>query len=232
MNKDIGIMIALQKHWDAMNEYIADNQDMIRMCENRDAEYASLLKKIDNQKQSIFNLKKNISEYDLELAALNIRLKKLIERRDGISNDKELNAIDKEISQVEASVSIIEENDLQLMTSLEESEKEIASLVSEQSVMENEINNLKLKVKEKTFINDEKIANHRSLFDELMAGLSLLYKNKFEKLLNSKGGKAIAPVRSGICSNCNCKIPPHLALDVNSTEKVLSCTNCGRYIYS
>jgi predicted nucleic acid-binding Zn-ribbon protein len=61
--------------------------------------------------------------------------------------------------------------------------------------------------------------------------LPSMYKSKFVKMISSRDGKGVARVEGEICGSCNFKIPSFLAIEASKDDKVVNCTNCGKYIY-
>ena len=53
---------------------------------------------------------------------------------------------------------------------------------------------------------------------------------RYEHLLN-RYGRAVAPVSKGICYGCYMALPTAMASGKAKNEKVISCPNCGRFLY-
>lgn len=51
---------------------------------------------------------------------------------------------------------------------------------------------------------------------------------RYERL-NQKHGRAIVPVINGVCYGCFMRLPTAVATE--SGKKVLTCENCGRFLY-
>jgi predicted nucleic acid-binding Zn-ribbon protein len=53
---------------------------------------------------------------------------------------------------------------------------------------------------------------------------------RFERLV-SRGKKAVATVRSGVCSECHLRLPSGTLAALAYTTEIHYCDNCGRMLY-
>jgi hypothetical protein len=53
---------------------------------------------------------------------------------------------------------------------------------------------------------------------------------RYDRLL-IRGKKALAAVRCGVCAECHMRLPTGLYAELLRAEELLTCANCGRYLY-
>lgn len=231
MNKDIKIMIELQRYW---QKIITEEKSIER--NNKSINYwtsEQKNKKNDYEKtlSDIKSIKALIKSNELKLDELDIKLKKLEERRISIIKEKELNAVDHEMIIVKSDRGEIEEKLIMDMDSLDEMEKSSKTLLSElenlQKQVSNDISEIQKKIKESEFI----ISQNKEKYNDLLKALSPQVISKFDKMLKSKNGIAVSEVINNVCSGCNFEIPASLAVDAAKSDLIKNCTNCGRFIY-
>lgn len=232
MNRDIQLMINIQKNWDSilqLKNNIDRKKSDIKFWRN---ELNDLIAEQNSMGTSIKKLKQEIMSNELELKEREVKIKSLTERKQNVHNERELKAVSSELDSVNISRDHLEEMTIKQMDELEGIESSYATLsdkVQDKKVLvekdvamlEGEINDL-----------DSKIAAITVIYNELTAELPLSIKSKFLKLLQSKEAKAIAAIKDEICNCCNFKIPAHLSVEASKNDKICNCTNCGRFIYA
>jgi len=54
---------------------------------------------------------------------------------------------------------------------------------------------------------------------------------KFERIIKSKAGIGIVPVRDGVCDGCHMVLPAHFVNEVRLGESILFCPDCSRILF-
>jgi hypothetical protein len=53
----------------------------------------------------------------------------------------------------------------------------------------------------------------------------------YQRLLRSRGGLAVAPVRDGSCLGCHVALTPQTYNELRKGEVLMTCANCQRILY-
>ncbi|MGL5017792.1 MAG: zinc ribbon domain-containing protein, partial [Luteolibacter sp.] len=53
----------------------------------------------------------------------------------------------------------------------------------------------------------------------------------YNRLMKSKDGLAIAPMRDGKCEGCHMKLIASTVIKVQSNREIAQCEDCGRILY-
>lgn len=231
MNKDIEIMIKLQGYWDRVLSSRAQiEKAMVRVH--------SLEKELDAEKAAMAASEKKIKEMksavkqdELSLVEMSNRKLKLEERKTIIHTEKELQALEKEIDLITLDISALEDKTLGMIDDLDAMSRQGAAIGESIKEKERVFSEEKLVFEKETAGHKVTVRDNEEKFNAIVESLNPLYKSKFLKMIKSKDGTGIARVDGEICGNCNFKIPSHLAIDAGNREKVVICTNCGKYIY-
>lgn len=231
MNSDISRMIELQRFWDTVlrcREEIRKAGESIEYWKGRVDECT---RRVASLAESIKLLKSSIGAREVDLATLEEKIARLEARKDSVKTEREAAAVQTELATATSERGALEEEILLHMEELEsknaalaDAEKE-AEEVREQS--ETDIAMLEERIGRFTAQMDE----HRARFDEGVSNLSAAVRPKFLKLTGTGNGKAIVRIDGETCEGCRVKVPVHLAGDVSKQDKVISCSNCGRFIY-
>jgi predicted nucleic acid-binding Zn-ribbon protein len=231
MNKDIMIMIELQKYWDVVMSSRAEIDKATNGLKAGEKELSAMKAKLSTLGARIKEMKTSLKQRELELSDMSSRIKKLEERKRNIQTERELKALEKEIEVLKFDSSSLEEKTLILIDELDLKEKDYALMDAEVKQHEEKLNSFKPAFEKEISRHQEIIKSNESSFNALSADLSPTSKSKFLKIITSREGKAIARVEGEICGYCNRKIPASLAIDASRDDKIVNCSNCGKYIY-
>jgi predicted nucleic acid-binding Zn-ribbon protein len=228
---DLTLMVNLQRLWDIIRK------------EKENIERAE--KSIEFWIQKVSDLKKRTADLSARLQAFKVvtktnenllneldqKLKTFEERKGIIKNEKELNALNSQIEKIVADRDLLENQILSSFDEIQESENTVENLQAETSDAEVQTENDIKILREKIIEHNREIDIAAAEFNRSAESLSVSYKTRFIKLLNSKEGKSIIPIKDGICSLCNNKQPPSIAMDVLKGDSIPICVNCGRFLY-
>ncbi|MDR2869861.1 MAG: C4-type zinc ribbon domain-containing protein [Deferribacteraceae bacterium] len=88
----------------------------------------------------------------------------------------------------------------------------------------------------------EKESENKSLFDEVgtlrreredfAATVKKSLLSKYERIRTARQNLAVVEVFEEVCTGCNMKVPPQLAVEVKKERELLQCPYCQRFLYS
>lgn len=231
MNSEIAVMVDLQESWDRVLKsqiLLARNEELIRTHERELADFVS---RLDESHRELMKLKGAIKEREISLAELDVRSGKLLERKNTLLHTKEIEAAGREIETIQADISELEDEMLAMMDGLSAAEASRAALQEKATERRTAHGDTDQR------LGDE-IRKHLALkdaaqnaFDSRLPDLDAKYRSRFQKLLQGREGKALAAIISETCTVCHYQVPSALAMDAGRDDRVVICTNCGRFIY-
>jgi predicted nucleic acid-binding Zn-ribbon protein len=182
------------------------------------------------EKFTALQLKKKEKEGSLQVKEDNI--KKLQGQLYQIKTNKEYTAMQKEIEGHKVDKSVAEDEILALMEEIDNAKKEIAK---EKEILFQE--EIKIKEQEKQVsLELEEIERKLKEFDAQRQTITPQVNadalKKYDKILLSKGGLAIAQVVNGSCQGCYMHLPPQMINEIRIKEKFILCENCNRFLYT
>lgn len=231
MNKDIERMIELQRYWDNVlrgREDMGKSGKSISFWEEKIAGKRRETAALENE---IKNMKSSIKQKEIELEEKDGQAKKLEERKMQLKTPREVTAADNEMTRLDLERGQLEEDLIGLMDALKEKEDGLARLRREEEELKAQSGKDITMLKERIGRFEGLIAENQGKFDALIDDLSPPVKTKYIRLVNTGNGKGVVAVKGEICDGCNFQIPLHLALDSSKDEKIVTCTNCNRFIY-
>jgi len=231
MNEQLKTMIQLQGYWDI----ILKNKESAEKLKKRIYDYhddlkikSGTIKEIIN---SIKNLRNKIKNHELDLAEKDAKYKKIIDRKEHIKSERELYAQKIEIEKLELQRNELENGLIDNFDELEALENSLTdtekSYAGDEQIAKEEIEKLHTHIG----LNEKKISDYEIKFNGIIDTILPPYRSKFLKLLQSKNGTAIGEINGEVCSCCNFQIPSYLVTEAGMSDKVVNCTNCGRFIY-
>ncbi len=224
-------MIEMQKYWDLVMSSKAEIDTISSGLKALEKDLAARKSKLAVLGSVIKEMKTSLKQNELELADMTARIKKLENRKQSIQTERELKALEKEIEVLSFDSSTLEEKTLVLIDELDLKEKDYTRMYAEVKQHEEKLNAEKPAVEIKVSSQEDTIKKNETSFNSLIEKLSISHRSKFLKIIGSREGKAIARVAGEICGFCNRKIPASLAIDASKDDKVVNCSNCGKYIY-
>jgi len=223
-------MLDLQELWDSVMKLegeIERSRKSIKLWESRNKELESGTAKADAEYK---NISLKIKQDELELSAIESKIEKSESRRNMLKSERELDALDSELAKLKSDRDSLETSIFTMMEKSDGLKVKLDSLKSElaesnvQTV--NDIEGLNKKIINLTGQAD----SERHKFSGLKDSLSPSVKSRFEKLINSKDGIAIAKLNGETCTHCNCLVPSSVASGLQKNSYA-TCTNCGRFLY-
>jgi len=67
--------------------------------------------------------------------------------------------------------------------------------------------------------------------EQLAVAVDASARDRYERLLRSKGENVVVGVEHGVCGGCHMKLPPQLLVSCQGEKDLVGCSNCGRILY-
>jgi predicted nucleic acid-binding Zn-ribbon protein len=231
MNNDIKTMIELQEYWDKITASRAAIEKARGRIGALEKDFNEIKKKHDAMVRTNKELKSSLKQQELDLADMEGRIAKLEDRKRIIHTEKELKALEKEIDVIKFEIGNLEDKTLALIDDIDAKEREYKALEQTLEEKAKALDAEKPKTAVETARHEDIIKVNMDRFNLLIEKLPSTYRSKFLRLLNSRDNKGISRVEGEICGLCNFKIPAFLAIEASKDDKVVNCTNCGKFIY-
>jgi predicted nucleic acid-binding Zn-ribbon protein len=159
------------------------------------------------------------------------QLKKYYSQRKSMKSEKEYNALEREISNLQKKNSVIEDEILELLFSIDEVTEELKEC---QTIYHEE--------KAKYESQSNELLSTSEDFSKQIAEWTKkrgLYNNKIDPQLLTvydewrirRGKFLLALVVDNTCSGCNMTMPPQTINEVRKREKLIYCGSCSRILY-
>lgn len=210
-------------HLGAIDAALANDPTIAMACATRDAA----------QKQ-VADLRATLTDRELEAQGLDAKIKELDARlySGRVTNPKELDGLEKDSQMHKRLRSALDDKLLGLMDAVEQAQKNAVekthTLAQVESTRAGDVERL----------SRERAALARRL-DELnatreqtRASLDTDVLRVYDRLRQSKAGRAVAQIKRDSCGTCGVSVPTGLASRVRTGEEIVLCPSCGRILAS
>jgi len=176
-------------------------------------------------------IKANISRLRIRLADAEKQREDYEKQMDLIKTQREYEALDKEIKDATEREQQFRKDILR-----EEKEKEEVShaLEREESMITQQEEELEEEAKKIQSQSEEKKGSLKELLKEekkITPDLDGEILFKFERIIKSKAGVGIVPVRDSVCTGCHMRLSSQFENDIRTGEKILFCPYCSRILF-
>lgn len=150
---------------------------------------------------------------------------------DIITTQREYEALDKEIKAATEKGQQYRKDILR-----EEKEQEVIklSLVQEEKMIsqqESELSQEQENIKAESLEKEKLLEKLKVQESEIIPGLDEDILFKFERIIKSKSGLGIVPVKDYVCTGCHMVLPAQFQNDVHAGEEIHFCPYCSRILY-
>lgn len=149
-----------------------------------------------------------------------------------IGNPKELSAMQDDVAALGRQRRRIEDEMLALMEDTERLAQELGTLEAQRGARERELDDHLTQYRSHNRALEDELASLQSKRAVQAAEIAPELLRRYERLRERKDGLAVAQVLAGgICEGCHVKIPDRLYTDLQESDDLRTCEECGRILY-
>lgn len=172
-----------------------------------------------------------VAELRNELAEAEASRERAEKQMDSISTQREYEALNKEIRDAtdkEHQVRKDLQKEERSHADIEEAVKRDESMIE---LQETEIKEKKKKIHDETAKKLKRVEELRGSEKKATDGIDTEITFKFERIIRSKQGLGIVPVRGYVCSGCSMILPAQFVNEVRQGNKIVFCPYCSRVLH-
>jgi len=232
MNADLDGLVAIQKI----------DTEIARKARLADKILPEEIEKIredhSNAETKLENFKKQLQEdnkrrRDLESAVDETKnsIAKAKQKLPEVKTNVEYRAILKELDNFEKKIVAMEDEQIELMETIEEKSSEKERLVKEAAAEEEKFNAIRAEKEDGIKSLKSRIAELQKQRESILNGITPSILVNYEKISKQRNGVGVTTVADGSCQGCYQLITPQLYYLVRTSEKIFQCPHCDRYLY-
>jgi len=222
----------------ALQDVLSKKFDIEKEIRNMPRALSTKTELVNRMKKSYIEKNNQYDETKARIRDLRARMEeaegereKYEQQMDLIKTQREYEALDKEIRDAS-------EREQMLRKELQKEEKVLeemsASLEREESLIkeqEDELEQEQEKIKSETEDRRHLLSDLEKEEKQLVPGLDEDLLFKFERIIRSKEGQGIVPLKKGVCSGCQMILPNQFVNEVRKGEDILFCPYCSKIVF-
>jgi predicted nucleic acid-binding Zn-ribbon protein len=150
---------------------------------------------------------------------------------DAVSTQREYEALNKEIRDATERDHLIRKDLQREERSLAEIEESLRRDESMIQLQESEISEKSAKIKSEKELKIAEIEELKTSEGKASGGIDKDVLFKFERIIRSKHGLGIVPVKGYVCTGCYMILPAQFVNEVRSGNRIIFCPYCSRVLY-
>ncbi len=213
--------IAIEKKLEEIPKILDQKEEILRRLQQVNGEKQVEKDTVDEQ---LKGFKVSLTEVEDLLAKLENQISEIGTQREYEALEKEIQIHSNKETQIRKEMIALEKQSQELSEKIG-SEHE---MIEEQRV---ELEKAQEDVRELKTEYETKLNDLASQAEDISVNLDAELVFKFERIIRSKGGKGILPLRKNICTGCNMILPNQFVNDVRDADSISFCTYCSTILY-
>jgi hypothetical protein len=209
-------------------------QELAQIAPEREtlhARAASTQIQLDAAKNRVKQIESERKRLELDVEAKKSQIEKYANQQLQTRKNEEYKALAHEIETCKSDITKIEDSEIVLMEQTEAAQKEVARANGEaneaKKLAESQIT--ELGQREENF--KKELAELQQGRAQLASAVDESTRNRYERLLKSKGDNVVVGVDHGVCGGCHMKLQAQLLVSCKAQKEIVTCSNCGRILY-
>jgi len=170
-------------------------------------------------------------EKEIELSTREANVRKLQAQLFQVKTNREYSAIQHEIDQSKADASLLEEEILRILETIDQTKREYEAQLRRAVQQQETFKREEVRVAQALTVIEGQIASlegqRQTLTPSVEANMLLVY----ERILASREGIAMVPLIKESCGGCHMVQPPQIVNEAYLKAKLVTCDSCNRILY-
>jgi predicted nucleic acid-binding Zn-ribbon protein len=209
-------------------------QELAQIAPEREslrAKAGSTQAQLDAAKNRVKQIESERKQRNLEVEAKKSQIEKYANQQLQTRKNEEYKALAHEIEMAKEAIFKIEDAEIVLMEQAEVAQKEVirATLEANEAKKLADSQIAELGQREENF--KKELAELQQGRAELAAAVDESARNRYDRILKSKGDNAVVGIDHGVCGGCHMKLQQQLIVMCQAQKELVTCSSCGRILY-
>jgi predicted nucleic acid-binding Zn-ribbon protein len=224
-------LLVLQDRDRKINRVLAELAHIDPEREILKAKAASTQTQLDAAKTRVKHIESERKRLEIDVESKKTQIEKYANQQLQTRKNEEYRALAQEIEHCKAEIIKIEDGEIALMEQAEAAQKEVVRTMADANEAKKQVESQVAELNKREENLKKELADFQSGRAELAAAVDEVARNRYERLLKSKGDNVIVGITHGVCGGCHMKLPPQVLVSCRSQKEIVGCSNCGRILY-
>lgn len=232
MRDQINILVDLQRIESETAALASDVSAVPKAIAALDAELREAERQIVQREEMFGDQKKKYRGQESEVQQIAARIKSSQAKLHAVKTNREYQALLKEIEDLQAKNSSLEDDMLEFLEHMDQTQSEITAERTRFRQQEETVGREKAMILEEAEKKRSRLARLKEERARTIERLNPSILKRFKQVMATHSdGRAVAFVENAVCSGCNLNIPPQMYIELQKCETIRLCPTCERIIY-
>jgi predicted nucleic acid-binding Zn-ribbon protein len=186
---------------------------------------------LDAAKNRVKHIESERKRLELEVESKKTQIEKYANQQLQTRKNEEYKALAHEIETCKGDINKIEDAEIVLMEQTEAAQKEVARANGEANEAKKLADTLIAELGQREENFKKELAALQQGRAELASAVDESARNRYDRLLKSKGDNAVVGIDHGVCGGCHMKLQQQLLVSCQAQKEIVTCSSCGRILY-
>ena len=191
----------------------------------------AITRELEQARQVIADMQKKRKQLEMDVQKENDHMAKTKTKLPAVKTNKEYTAILVEVEGIKGKIAKIEDQELEIMETLEEKEKQLPPIAARFKEEEQQYKEYKAKKEAEAERSKKELAAMKAKRQELAGAVEPRWVQNYDKVLKAREGQAVVPIQEGVCQGCFQLVRPQMVIEVKVGEEIHQCPHCSRFLY-
>jgi predicted nucleic acid-binding Zn-ribbon protein len=186
---------------------------------------------LDAAKTRVKQIESERKRLELDVESKKTQIEKYANQQLLTRKNEEYKALAHEIEMAKDAISKIEDQEIVLMEQAEAAQKEVVRATAEAAAAKKLVDDQIGVINDREINLKKELAELQSGRAELAAGVDESTRNRYERILKSKGENVVVGIEHSSCGGCHMKLSAQVVTTCRGGAELVTCPNCGRILY-
>jgi len=232
VEKTLKYLYALQQVDSQLQEIHELKGDLPSIVDDLESKFNEMKTKLKNLTDAVKQAKVDRDQADLEIIDLAEKVEKYKGQQLHVKSNKQYDALTKEIEGAEHRTVKLEKEMELLEGKMQLAKTDADATAKELEVLTSELDEKRKELKEVNKEHEKEELKLQHEREKIVARIEKAEIERYMRIRDAKGGKAVVPVKRGACGGCFSRVPPQKILEIRQNSRFFQCENCGRILVS
>jgi uncharacterized protein len=231
MHPEIPKLLQLQERDQKIRSLQKDLKDIPKHEAAAKAQLAGDTQAVETAQQGCREIEVKIKSLELDIQTRRNSIKRIQDQQFETRKNDEFQALGVEIQRYEGDIGKLEDQELELMETLEQAKAKLTTAQAKFQLTETHVNNDLKVLHERMSGVQQRLTELQAERVQLVGPIDPTALDLYNRLFAKKPDAAVSPLENGICGGCHMRVVSGTIQTAKAAESLAQCESCGRILY-